>query len=120
LARDADAAAADARSLADWRHHFRTHPWLFCGAAAAIGFLLVPAKSAPAVGISLGNSHPPAPQPPPAPRSLLANGLGLVASFVARQSLNYVARRGLDWLEVRGRQRRESPSEQNDAGGAHP
>jgi len=42
LQQDVRVLASDARILADWRTHFRAHPWLFCGAAAALGFILVP------------------------------------------------------------------------------
>ena len=42
LADDVRNTAIDARTLSDWRHHFRTHPWLFSGAAAAVGFVLTP------------------------------------------------------------------------------
>src|SRR5207245_5945105 len=34
----------NARTIADWRHYWRTHPWACCGAAAAIGFLVVPSR----------------------------------------------------------------------------
>jgi len=42
LQQDVRVLATEARTLADWRTHFRAHPWLFCGIAAALGFVLVP------------------------------------------------------------------------------
>jgi hypothetical protein len=39
---DVRAVAVDARQMVDWKHHFKAHPLLWCGGAAAIGFLLVP------------------------------------------------------------------------------
>jgi hypothetical protein len=42
LEHDVKELASEARTLTDWRHHFQRHPWLFCGAAAALGFLVVP------------------------------------------------------------------------------
>jgi len=42
LQQDVRVLATEARILADWRTHFRAHPWLFCGIAAALGFMLVP------------------------------------------------------------------------------
>jgi hypothetical protein len=42
LQQDVRVLANEARTLADWRTHFRAHPWLFCGVAAALGFILVP------------------------------------------------------------------------------
>ena len=37
---------SDARILAAGRRYFRSHPWLFCGAAAALGFVVVPRGAA--------------------------------------------------------------------------
>jgi hypothetical protein len=42
LEHDVKELASEARTLADWRYHFQRHPWAFCGAAAALGFLIVP------------------------------------------------------------------------------
>jgi hypothetical protein len=47
LRRDARDAAVDARTLVDWRHHFRRHPWLYCSGAAVIGYLVVPRRPPP-------------------------------------------------------------------------
>lgn len=44
LDREVDAVVADARALTDWRHYFRAHPWVWLGAAAVAGFVLVPPK----------------------------------------------------------------------------
>src|SRR6476659_2736536 len=44
LAHDASAAGSDARTLTDWRYHFRAHPWLLCGGALCLGWLLVPRR----------------------------------------------------------------------------
>jgi hypothetical protein len=42
LQQDVRVLATEARTLTDWRTHFRAHPLLFCGIAAALGFILVP------------------------------------------------------------------------------
>jgi hypothetical protein len=47
LEQDVGRLASEARKCADWRNHFRAHPWLYCGGAAAIGFLLVPRRQRP-------------------------------------------------------------------------
>jgi hypothetical protein len=114
LARDSHAAVADARTLADWRHHFRAHPWLFCGAAAAVGFLLVPKRQQTGSVAQLVQSARSSPQPMelPTSRSLAATILGLAATFVAKQSLNYLTSQGLQWLELRRQQRRSEPMEE--------
>ena len=37
--------SASARSLVDWKHYVKTYPWVCLGAAAALGFLIVPKRS---------------------------------------------------------------------------
>ncbi len=44
LHQDVQNLATEARTLVDWRYHFRAHPWLYCGGAAALGFMLVPGR----------------------------------------------------------------------------
>jgi len=44
LHQDVRDLATEARTLVDWRYHFRAHPWLYCGGTAALGFMLVPAR----------------------------------------------------------------------------
>jgi hypothetical protein len=34
----------NARVMTDWHHYVRSYPWLCLGAAAAVGYLLVPAR----------------------------------------------------------------------------
>ena len=113
LAHDAHAAVADARTLADWRHHLRAHPWLFCGCAAAVGFLIVPrrerSKAAPIVECAVPQL-PPVDQPQS--KGLAATALGLAATFMAKQSLNYLMRRGVEWLELHAAQRQVSTADQ--------
>jgi hypothetical protein len=36
---------AGARDLTDWRHYVRSAPWLTLGAAAAVGYMLVPSRT---------------------------------------------------------------------------
>ena len=33
-----------ARAMTDWRVHWRNHPWIWSGAAAALGYLIVPSR----------------------------------------------------------------------------
>jgi hypothetical protein len=37
--------AASARTKVDWRYYVKTYPWVCLGAAAALGFLIVPKRS---------------------------------------------------------------------------
>jgi hypothetical protein len=115
LAHDARAVAWDARTLADWRHHFRAHPWLFCGGAAALGFLLVPRREQPNYAASAKRAAEKNGQAEttPSAASLATTLLGIGVTFLARQSANYLARRGLDWLTLRAAKQHE-PVHQED------
>jgi hypothetical protein len=112
LARDAHAAIEDAHTLADWRHHFRAHPWLCCGGAAIVGYLLVPArhtvkfvpqfeKLREAMTERVQSNDAPA----AATKGALATLAGLGGTFLARQALNYATRRGMEWLQQRSQPR---------------
>ena len=39
---DMEDMAASARTMVDWKHYVKTYPWVCLGAAAALGFLIVP------------------------------------------------------------------------------
>ncbi len=38
--------SASARSMVDWKHYVKAYPWVCLGTAVALGFLLVPKRSA--------------------------------------------------------------------------
>ena len=109
FARDAQAAAADARLLLDWRHHFRSHPWLYCGGAAAMGYLLVPRRRATQPQVVA----PPASQPQAQAiagadatvQSVAAKLAMVVLTMLARQSASYLYQHGLEILKARLRSR---------------
>jgi hypothetical protein len=44
LARDVDDVVRSAGRLVDWREYVRRYPWACLGAAAAVGYLLVPKR----------------------------------------------------------------------------
>ena len=44
LADDVEHVAESAKAMTDWTFYVRRFPWLAVGAAAAVGFLLVPRK----------------------------------------------------------------------------
>jgi hypothetical protein len=123
MRQEARDVAESARTLADWRYHFRGHPFLFCAAAAALGYLIVPGRTrvgprtsgqgavrAPlngAVGASSGSDVPAAGRP------LVTAALGLAANFAAKQAASFVARRGQEALRryARSRSKHDSPAE---------
>jgi hypothetical protein len=43
---DLEDVSASARSMVDWKHYVKAYPWACLGAAAALGFLIVPKRSA--------------------------------------------------------------------------
>jgi hypothetical protein len=126
MRREARDVAESARTLADWRYHFRAHPFVFCAAAAALGYLLVPRRASRAIGQV-------APEPAngaietsydkgvTAGRPLVVAALGLAARYAARQAASYVAHRGQDALRsyVQSRAKREAPAETRGERGEH-
>jgi hypothetical protein len=46
---DVQVMVASARDMTDWTYYVRTYPWICVGAAAAIGYLVVPAKREPPI-----------------------------------------------------------------------
>jgi len=44
LGNDMEKFVENARVMTDWHYYVRRHPWLTVGAAAAIGYLLIPSK----------------------------------------------------------------------------
>src|SRR5689334_9833962 len=90
LSRDAQAVASDARTLADWRHHVRNHPWLAMGGAAAVGFLLAPRRRRQAAmdaSTAQAPGEPAQAQAEPAKARAVAASLATtVATMLLRQS----------------------------------
>jgi hypothetical protein len=101
LEQEVDGVVDSARTLSDWRYHFRAHPALFCAAAVVVGIVLAPRRGG---GVEVSASSKPADPPlseyqvAPA-RSLLAVALGLVGSALARQATQVAVRQGRELME---------------------
>jgi hypothetical protein len=100
---DVEEIVDSARTLTDWQHYVRTYPWLCLGAAAALGYLVVPTRihyvqPDPATLAELARQHKVVVRPTESSKpkqglvagiaaaavsALLQGGMGL-----ARQSLN--------------------------------
>ena len=102
-------AVQGAQSLTDWRSQVRNHPWLALGAAAAVGYLIVPrrrqdpAPTIVAVGphaASLGASaEPVAPAATKKRRwGLIGSALGLLAPIAVRAAQNYAIQYLEQWI----------------------
>jgi hypothetical protein len=86
--------SAHARNLVDWRHYATTHPWLCLGAAAAVGFLIVPQRPAAmrldsAALSDLTKSHPLVVTSAVAHHGLVRMLLGTVARLAVREATAY-------------------------------
>lgn len=70
---ESSANAANGQAQAAWEAYFQTHPWLTCGTAAALGYLLVP--RAPRSEGGANPSRPTDSEAPPA-ETINANAAG--------------------------------------------
>jgi hypothetical protein len=55
-----DEVVAQVNALSDWRSYVRRHPWVSVGAAAVVGYVLVPSKAKPSAEASTRDTkkHP--------------------------------------------------------------
>ncbi len=103
-------AVKGAQSLTDWRSQVKSHPWLALGAAAAIGYMIVPKRRRPetptivtvnpvAASPVSSSSAPSSSSPPRRSRfGLLGSALGLVAPIAVRAAQNYAIQYMEQWL----------------------
>jgi hypothetical protein len=86
----------NARSATDWRCYWRTHPWAWCGAAAALGYLVVPARRIGHADVrrlaDLAQSATTKP-PPPLSRKIMAELAGMALGFVAQRGMKFLGDR---------------------------
>jgi hypothetical protein len=85
-----------ARKMVDWKHYVKTYPWVCLGAAAALGFLIVPKRSTathPDLGTrtELARTGHFVAKPAPAATP------GLVDALVATVT-SIAVRKGIEWL----------------------
>ena len=88
--------SASARTMIDWKHYVKTYPWVCLGAAAALGFLIVPKRSKainaePATPTELTKSGHLVVQPAPAAaRGWVEGLLAIVVSIAVREVIAYL------------------------------
>ena len=80
--RDLEDVSANARSMVDWKHYVKTYPWICLGTAAALGFLIVPKRSA-AANADVTAASEPAKAVSPVVNSSPTATRGLVDAIVA-------------------------------------
>jgi hypothetical protein len=101
---DVQEAVKGAQSLTDWRSQVRNHPWLALGAAAAVGYLVVPKRHpapaivtvAPAAATAMVR---PTEAPPKKKRwGLIGSAFGLLAPIAVRAAQNYAIQYLEQWI----------------------
>ena len=121
LHEEVSGAVKGAQSLTDWRSQVRNHPWLALGAAAAVGYIIVPRRRRPetptivtvnpvAPSPGVGSSPTPSSSPPRKSRfGILATAFSLVAPIAARAAQNYAIQYMEQWLAAQ--QARTGPTD---------
>jgi len=91
---DLQDVSASAHSMVDWKHYVKTYPWVCLGAAAALGFLIVPKRSA--INADVATPPEPAETGQPVVNSAPAAAHGLaealvvaVVSIAVREAIAY-------------------------------
>jgi hypothetical protein len=99
LDHDWTAMIQNARTMVDWRHYVKSHPWACVAAAAAVGFMLVPGRAgrsraaAGAKDSAAGHVRQAIAGTSPRESGLVANLLGVLIAAVARSATVYLAGR---------------------------
>jgi hypothetical protein len=100
--------AASARTMIDWKHYVKTHPWVCLGAAVALGFLIVPKRSREmrpdlATLTELAKTGHLVVKPAPAAAHGLTDVLlAAVANIAVRTATAYLGRSAGSLLEITG------------------
>jgi len=105
---DVREAVKGAQELTDWRSQVRSHPWIALGAAAALGYVIVPRRhSAPVpavVAVTPAMAVPPTPAPAPPTKKrwgLVGSAIGLLAPIAVRAAQNYAVQYLEQWIASR-------------------
>jgi hypothetical protein len=102
-------AVEGAQSLTDWRSHVRHHPWLTLGAAAVVGYLIVPKRReqpAPAI-VAVAPAAAPAisqavkAEPKKKRWGIIGSAVGLLAPIAVRAAQNYAIQYLEQWIAAR-------------------
>jgi hypothetical protein len=115
LSEHADEAIRNARREFDWRHYVGNHPWTSLGAAAAVGFLLVPRRACCRAGNSEAVTEAVdrvarAVQPSPL-AGMVSGVLTAVTATIAREALASATACLTEFLGPRGESSRAGPAE---------
>lgn len=98
---EVDTIVQSARTLSDWRYYAKNHPWLCAGAAAGLGFMLVPRRKVASPQVDdakeliamLKKHHVQGVTVEGPPSGLLKTALGLATPFIVRSAMNLLQTR---------------------------
>jgi hypothetical protein len=103
-------AVKGAQSLTDWRSHVRNHPWLATGAAATLGYLIVPRRRHEPVPTivtmtpptaSAAAALPAAAEPKKKRWGVVGSAFALLAPIAVRAAQNYAIQYLEQWIAAR-------------------
>lgn len=130
---EARQAVKGAQSLTDWRSLVRLHPWLMMGAAATVGYLIVPRRAktptvvavtppGPAPALTLAASAQSEKSPRARRFGILGSALSLLAPIAVRAAQNYAIHGMEQWLASQsgGRPAPSEPGRRPGGVGADP
>ena len=105
---DVEDMAASARTMVDWKHYVKAHPWVCFGAAVALGFLIVPKRSR-AINAELatptelaGTGHPIVKPASAAARGLVDALVATVVGIAVREATAYLGQSAGKVLGITG------------------
>lgn len=121
LVGDVQALAENVQVLTDWRHYVKSHPWLCLGAAAVVGYAIIPkARSAQPLDaaamkelLDAAKAHPSA--PPKASGGITSVLFGMVTSTLLQAGMGLVTQHLNDFLAPPGATPSETPSRSSEA-----
>ncbi len=101
---DLEDVSASAHSMVDWKHYVETYPWICLGAAAALGYLMVPKRSPTAVApTEPAKSDRPAAKAESAAMPGWVNALvAAVAGIAVREAIAYLGQNAGKFLATNG------------------
>jgi hypothetical protein len=104
LHEDVQGALQGAQELTDWRSQVRNHPWMALGAAAVVGYMIVPRRQAPPAIVTVAPAAT-LPAVAAAPEKtkkrrwgLIGSAIGMLAPIAVRAVQNYAIQYQEQWI----------------------
>ncbi len=104
LHQDVQGVVAGAEAVTDWQRYLRSYPWVALGAAAAVGYLLVPRRhhttviqAAPVAAQPLAQSEE-APKKEKASKGMFSMAMGVLTPVLVRAAQGYAVNYLENWI----------------------